>query len=87
MTPTPFRVPLHCLVIKPNIPAGMNIETIVSKIKLYRTTAEDEEPTLVRLEFIRTDGRFYRILDGRHRFFSAVIAGRVDLLCMEECDE
>lgn len=77
---TPFRVPVDRLVIKPNIPAGMNIETIVSKIKLYRTTAEDEEPTLVRLE----PSGFYRILDGRHRFFAAVIAGRVDLLCIEE---
>lgn len=84
--PTPrrtFRVPLEYLVVKQPVPCGMDYPEIGGKLRLYRTTCEDEEPSLVR----RRPGLpepYWELADGRHRFIAALISGRRDLLCTED---
>lgn len=75
-----MRIRVEDLRLKANIPAGMDLGTVGGLLKMLRTTAEDPEPILVRHE----GAGLYRVLDGRHRFFAAVIAGRSDVLAVEE---
>lgn len=78
-----FRVPLEHLVVKQPVPCGMDYPEIGGKLRRYRTTTEDEEPSRVR----RRPGLpepYWELTDGRHRFLAALIAGRRDLLCEEE---
>lgn len=77
--PGSFRVPVEDLRLKPNIPAGMDLAVVAAMIPRLRKTAQDWEPIVVQRE---ADG--FRVLDGRHRFFAAVIAGRPDVLAVEE---
>lgn len=74
-----FRVPVEEILLRPNIPAGMDPATVLAMIKRLRTTTQDWEPVLVRRE-----GEHWRLMDGRHRFFAAVMAGRPDVLAVEE---
>lgn len=74
-----FQVPIEECVLKPNIPAGMNLAIVAVLVPRLRKTAKDWEPITVRRE-----GDFWRILDGRHRFFASVIAGRHYVLAEEE---
>jgi hypothetical protein len=75
----PFRVPVERLHLLPNIPAGMCPSTLLGLVPLLRKTGEDHPPILVR-----EDGDGWQILDGRHRFFASVIAGRPDVLAEVE---
>lgn len=79
MASAPFRVLLHTLLVVPNIPAGMDGGVALGFVKMLRTTNEDWDPILVRRE-----GEFWRIIDGRHRFVASLIAGRKDILAVEE---
>lgn len=79
MTDT-FRVPVSRLLLLPNIPTGMDLGVVGGLCKRMRTTAEDWDPAVV----FEVDNGFYRIRDGRHRYFAAVISGRPDLLCRLE---
>lgn len=72
-----MRLPLSCLVLKDNVPAGANILVIASLVLMYRSSTEDAPPVEVR----DLGNGFWRVLDGRHRFMSSVIAGRHDILC------
>lgn len=72
-----MRIPLSQLVLKDNVPAGANILVIASLVLMYRSSTEDAPPVEVR----DLGNGFWRVLDGRHRFMSSVIAGRHDLLC------
>jgi hypothetical protein len=74
------RVPLSRLLLKDNIPAGMNFMLLGAFAIRYRSSSEDLDPALIR----EAGDGLYRILDGRHRFVASLIAGRPDLLCALE---
>lgn len=80
--PATFRVRVEDLRLLPNIPAGMDFGVVGGMLNLLRTTCEDHVPILVR-----RDGDGWRILDGRYRFMAAVVAGRPDVLAVEEIAE
>lgn len=69
------RIAIHKLVLLPNVAAGMNPLVLLSLAHFYRSTADDAAPITVE-EY----GHLYRILDGRHRYFASVIAGRHKVL-------
>jgi hypothetical protein len=70
-----IRIPIERLHLLPNIPAGMDPCVLLGLVPLLRKTGEDHPPILVR-----EHGDGWQILDGRHRFMAAVIAGRSDIL-------
>lgn len=77
----PFRIPLHHLRLKPNLPAGMNFLRIGAIADHIRNCGGDVwEPALVR----RLGPEDWLVLDGRHRFVASYVAGVPDLLCVEE---
>ena len=78
---TTFRVPLDEIRVRKPVPCGMDPYTLMSLVPLMRTTTEDHEPVLVR-----RDGDGWRLMDGRHRFVAALIAGRQDILAEEDED-
>ncbi len=73
-----FRVRIEDLLLPPNLPAGMDVLTLLSLAALLRKTTEDPEPVLVQRE-----QSHWRISDGRHRAIAALIAGRPDVLAHE----
>lgn len=78
-----FDVRIEHLVLRPPVPSGMNIDTILGKLKLYRTTRRHEGPSDVR----RRPGLpapYWEPCDGRHRLFGAVICGRAVLRCRRD---
>lgn len=78
-----FDVRIEHLVLKPSVPAGMNIDTILGKLPLYRGSRRHEHPSPVR----RRPGLpapYWELSDGRHRMFSAVIGGRAVLRCQRK---
>lgn len=77
--PKPFRLPVNVLLLKPNIPAGCNFARVGTFVDMMRTTDQDPAPIVVRQE-----GLYWRVQDGRHRYLGAVIAGRRDVLAIEE---
>ena len=77
--PEAFRAPIKDIKLRKPVPCGMDIYTLASLVPLMRTTTEDHEPVLVRDE-----GDSWRLMDGRHRFFAAVIGGRTDILAVAE---
>jgi hypothetical protein len=78
-TAGPFRVRIEECLLKPNIPAGMDIAIVAVLAARLRKTAKDWEPI-----YVRREGAYWRVMDGRHRFFASVIAGRPDVLAVEE---
>lgn len=72
---TTKRIRVDRLLLLPNVPAGMNPLVIMSLTYMMRGTHNDPPPIQVRKE-----GRLWRIIDGRHRYFAAVIAGRHNIL-------
>jgi hypothetical protein len=78
--PELFRVPVSALLLLPNIPAGMDLAVVGGLVALMRKTAQDPPPIDVRPV---ADG-LWLVLDGRHRYFGAVIAGRPDVLARRE---
>ena len=75
----PRRIKVHRLCVLPNIPAGMNLGVVANFWYLMRSSSWDPDPIVVRRE-----GRMYRIIDGRHRFMAAIIAGRTSVLAVVE---
>jgi hypothetical protein len=73
--PPTLRIRVENIRLKPNIPAGMNSESLLALVQRMRTTSDDPEPVLVT-----RSGDHWRLEDGRHRFLAAVIAGRPDIL-------
>lgn len=82
MTSAPHkaRIPLHHLRLKPNVAAGLNPLLLFSLAYRLRSTTDDVTPAIVRAN----GPEDYTVLDGRHRFLAAVIAGRHELLCEVE---
>lgn len=79
----PFRVRVEHLVLLPAVPSGMDFGEIGGKLKQYRTTTEDDHPCTVRRRAGLPEP-YWELLDGRHRFFAAVISGRPDVLAVVE---
>lgn len=75
----PFRVRVEHLRIKPNVSAGMNFLRLAALAYLLRGTTEEPEPPI---EVVEDGTGGWRVEDGRHRFFAAVVAGRPDVLCV-----
>ena len=73
-----FRIPLHQLRLKPNIPAGGNGYQLLGRVPMLRQTSEDYDPVLVDDQCAGCGS--FRVQDGRHRFMASVLAGRVDIL-------
>jgi hypothetical protein len=69
------RIPIERLHLLPNVPAGMDIGVVAGLVPLLRKTSEDHPAIRVR-----EHGDGWQILDGRHRFFASVLAGRPDIL-------
>jgi hypothetical protein len=74
-----FRVRVEDLRLGPNVSAGMNPLVLMSLTFRLRTTTDDPEPVVVRPH---PQGGLL-VVDGRHRFLAAVVAGRPDVLCTE----
>lgn len=80
-TPTgAFRVRVEDLRLPANVTAGMNALRLCSLAYRMRGTTDEIEGPIT----VRRDGDGWRVVDGRHRFLGAVIAGRPDVLCVEE---
>lgn len=77
-----IRVPVELLRFKVPIAAGMNPYTLMGMVPLLRGSAEDHDPILVTTACPDCGTR--TVLDGRHRWIAAVIAGRHDILALEE---
>jgi hypothetical protein len=60
------------IALPPNVPAGMNFLKLGHMTYVMRATTEHFDP----IEVSEIGDGFYRITDGRHRFISALIAGR-----------
>lgn len=76
----PFLLPLHHLRLKANIPAGMNVLRICAIADGLRNVGVEVEPITVR----RLGPEDWLVTEGRHRFVASYVAGRVDVLCVEE---
>lgn len=76
-----FRIRVERLRVKPNIPAGMDPCVLLGMVPPLRGSHFDHEPILVRWE---PTSYTWLILDGRHRFVAALIAGRPDILAVED---
>lgn len=79
-----FYVRIEEMRLRPNIPAGMNPFVLMGLVTLLRSTDQDHDPVLVRRH---KDGKSWLLLDGRHRFLASIIAGRCDVLAVEECKD
>jgi hypothetical protein len=69
-------VPLHYLVFKPNIPAGLDWAILGLWVCRFRKTADPCDPPITVLNL---DGVLWRVVDGRHRVVAAMIAGRTHI--------
>lgn len=75
-----FRVRVEDVRLPPNVTAGMNaLRLMALAYRMRGTTSEVEGPITVRPE-----AGGWRVVDGRHRFLAAVIAGRPDVLAVTE---
>ena len=72
----PWRLPLHEIVLKPNVPAGMDFAVLGGLAAMMRKTRKDPPP----IEVSPLPCGHWQLEDGRHRYMGAVIAGRPDVL-------
>jgi hypothetical protein len=76
----PFRVPLHLIRVQHNIPAGLSPFRVLAIADQLRNAGGDvNEPVQVR----RLDHEQWLLVEGRHRWFAAFMAGCSDVLCVE----
>jgi hypothetical protein len=82
----PFRVRVEHLALLANSTAGCDPFTVMAHAHRMRWSPSwDPAPVLVNRETVPgVNPPLWRVLDGRHRFLAAVIAGRPDVLCVEE---
>jgi hypothetical protein len=78
-----FRASIEDVRLPRNVSAGCNFLKLGAYAHQLRGTTEDLDPVVVARE---PDGS-WRIVDGRHRFLAAVIAGRPDVLCIQASEE
>jgi hypothetical protein len=77
-----FRAPVEKLRFKAPIAAGMNPFTLMGLVPLLRNTSQNHDPILVSPPCPTCGDRV--VIDGRHRWIASVIAGRADVLAVEE---
>jgi uncharacterized ParB-like nuclease family protein len=65
------RIKLDRIIMPKPVAAGMNPLVVMSLAYMMRSTHDDPPPITVRRE-----GDYWRIVDGRHRYVAANIAGR-----------
>lgn len=76
-----MRVRVEQVRVSANVPAGMNVLVLMSLTYMLRGTTEDPQPVQVRRDGTDQSGQpLYTIIDGRHRYMAAVVAGRHDVL-------
>lgn len=75
-----MRLRVSQLLVKDNIPAGCNPLVLFSLAYMYRSSGRDAEPIVVT----PAGPDLWRVEDGRHRYFASVIAGRPDVLAVEQ---
>lgn len=69
-------IPVHNLLLLPNMPAGMDWSVIGHFAMTARKSARPlEEP----IQVAELDCGHHVVLDGRHRFFGHVIGGRTHI--------
>jgi hypothetical protein len=73
-------VPLHCLVMPPNMPAGLDWAVIGLWVTRFRKTPQACDPPIV---VVKLPCGLWRIEDGRHRYLAAHIAGRTHIDAVE----
>lgn len=79
-----MRIPVSALAVRDNVPAGCNPLVLMSLAYMLRSSGADPEP--IRVRPIEACG-MWRVMDGRHRFLAAVVAGRSDVFCEIDTDE
>lgn len=82
MTDT-FHHPIEALRFKVPIAAGMNPYVLLGMVPLLRNTSQDHDPIVVSPACPTCGDRI--VLDGRHRWVAAVMAGRTHVLAREDC--
>lgn len=70
------RIPVDQLLILGNVPAGMNPLVVMALAYRLRSSGWDPKP----IKVWHLGPELYRVANGRHRYFAAVIAGRSDVL-------
>ena len=70
-----MTVPLDRVLFGVNPPAGMDLAVIGMWAALLRKTAEPCNPPIQ----VTVEGDYYRVRDGRHRVFGAIVAGRTHI--------
>jgi len=68
-------IPLDRVLFGVNPPAGMDLAVIGHWSMLLRKHAEPCSPVIQ----VTQEGDYYRVHDGRHRVFGAIIAGRTHI--------
>lgn len=76
-----FRLPVHELRLKPNLPCGMNYMLVGAIAHTLRTTHTPVEPILVAW---RAEFQGWLLIDGRHRWVAHLVAGRSEVWCVED---
>lgn len=66
-----MKIKLERILMPEPVAAGMNPLVLMSLVYMLRSTTEHPPPVLVDRE-----GKYFRIVDGRHRLLAHHIAGR-----------
>jgi hypothetical protein len=76
-----FLLPVHEIRLKPNLPCGLNVLTLLAITAAVRNSHIPVDPVLVAW---RPEIGGWLLLDGRHRWTAHLIAGREQIRCVEE---
>lgn len=79
MSGDPFQIPLDMVLFPEPVAAGMDLAVIGLHTAPMRKGNEDPEPVVVAPE-----GKYWRIVDGRHRAVAAMAAGRKLILAVRD---
>lgn len=71
-----MKIPLHTIVLRPNIPAGMDWSVIGHFVSIFRKYSKPCDPPVLVSPM---ENGLWRLVDGKHRFFASVIAGRTEI--------
>ena len=71
-----MNIPVNKLVLRKNIPAGMDWCVIGHFVMIFRKTSQPCDPPI---KVRKLKNGYWKVMDGRHRFFAAVIAGRTEI--------
>lgn len=77
----PQRIPLECILLPRNVPAGLSPWILFAIADSLRNAGADVRDPILVQRLIGLD--LWRIVDGRHRYCAAVMAGVKDILARE----